>query len=399
MAGENRKRLEALPIFLQPRLRLFLSVDLVGSTASKQRPAFPIREPGRLWADGEMAPPWLSPIANFFGSFQEAFVREWRQFKNQIAPKLGIEVTIDPTFWKANGDELIFVKELVDRKEVLGCIDAWLKALKVVRKQLISEGLDVKATAWTAGFPVTNSEFVFQSGSVLSAAPFEDDPRLQQFSLLEQWHQDDPKTKNLVMDFIGPSVDIGFRLTSRATPRHFVISVDIAYLLSAIPFHTDDDIEIEDPVIFYGGRTELKGVLGGRPYPVFWIDAASKERFDQAEDALLKASPAQKSDIERFCLEFYRRNSTLMLLPFIFKEDVGNDHKKFPDNYIEALEHLRDKWEAEKQRYLDETEIESVSEDVSENLSEAESEKVKREIISAVKEQKVSQSSAKVEST
>src|SRR5581483_817302 len=125
MPSENRRRLEALPRFLQPKLRLFLSADLVGSTASKQRPNFPIREPGRLWADTGMAPAWLSPIANFFGAFQEAFVREWKVFRTLIAPKLGIEVSSDPTFWKANGDELIFEKELSDRKEILGCIDAW----------------------------------------------------------------------------------------------------------------------------------------------------------------------------------------------------------------------------------------------------------------------------------
>src|SRR5690348_15681874 len=124
MPNEHQKRLEGLPTFLQPKLRLFLSVDLVGSTASKQRPNFPIREPGKLWADGGMAPPWLSPIANFFGAFQEAFVREWRIFKNDVAPRLEIDARIDPSFWKANGDELIFVKELHDRKEILGCIDA-----------------------------------------------------------------------------------------------------------------------------------------------------------------------------------------------------------------------------------------------------------------------------------
>ena len=331
-----------------------------------------------------MAPPWLSPIANFFGAFQEAFVREWRLFKNQTAPTLGMEVTIDPSFWKANGDELIFVKELVDRKEILGCIDAWLKALKAVRQLLMPKGLDAKATAWTAGFPVTNSELVFQSGPVSSDVPFEDDPRLQQFFLLERWHQD-PNAQNLVMDFIGPSVDIGFRLTSHATPRRFVISVDIAYFLATT--HFSPDIDISDPSIFYGGRTELKGVLGGKPYPIFWIDAAAGEKFEQAEDVLLKVMPSQKGDVEKFCLEFYKRNSASMFLPFIFKES-GSEYKRFPDNYVEALEHICAKWEAERERYLGETQIESVVDDSSEKLSDAESEQIKREIISAVVEMK-----------
>lgn len=118
-------------------------------------------------------------------------------------------------------------------------------------------------------------------------------------------------------------------------------------------------------------------------YPVFWIDAAVGEKFEQTEDALLKLTPSQKGDVEKFCLEFYKRNLTLMFSPFIFKES-GNEYRKFPDNYIEALEHLCVKWQAEKERYLGETQIESPSEDGTEKLSDAESEQVKREIISAV---------------
>lgn len=386
MAGENRRRLEALPTFLQPRLRLFLSVDLVGSTASKQRPNFPIQEPLRFWADGEMAPPWLSPIANFFGSFRETFVREWRFFKNQIAPKLGINECIDPAFWKANGDELIFVKELVDRREILGCIDAWLKALKATRKQLLLKGLDVKATAWTAGFPVTNSELVFQSAPISSDTPYEDDPRLQQFSLLERWYEN-PGSQNLVMDFIGPSVDIGFRLTSHATPRRFIISLDIAYFLASTPLAPR--VQLIDPVIFYSGRTELKGVLGGKPYPIFWIDTAAGEQFEQREDILLKASHAQRDDIEKFCVEFYRLNSTAMFMPFILKEE-GVEYGKFPENYIEALEHLCTRWEEEKVRYSSETQIEVGADDSPEVLDDAESERVTQDIMSAVVEIKSS---------
>jgi hypothetical protein len=390
MPSENRKRLEALPIFLQPKLRLFLSVDLVGSTASKQRPNFPIREPGRLWADGGMAPPWLSPIANFFGSFQEAFVREWKIFKSQIGPKLGLDVTIDPSFWKANGDELIFVKELNDRKEILGCIDAWLKALKSVRSQLSASGLDVKATAWTAGFPVTNSELIFQVHPGIQTTLFEDDPRLQQFALLESWHKDPTSQNGMVMDFIGPSIDTGFRLASRSSPRHFVISIDIAYFLATAHLPASGVIDV--PPIFYQGKIELKGVLSGKPYPIFWIDTMAGHKFAETEDRLMGNTPAHADNIKFFCLEFYKDNSTLMFLPFIFREDESQ-YGEFPENYIEALEHLCSKWNDEKTRYLKETEVESGASDESEKLSDAESEKKEEDILSALAEVRSSKSS------
>lgn len=382
MTAENRNRLEALPTFLQPRLRLFLSADLVGSTASKQRPNFPIQEPKKLWADGSMAPPWLSPIANFFSSFREAFIREWKTFKSQTAPQLGINIRVDPSFWKANGDELIFVKELDDRKEILGCINAWIHALKVIRPHLQANGLDVKATAWTAGFPVTNSELVFEVNPGSRDVPFEGDSRLQQFALSETWHEGPGSQHSLIMDFIGPSIDIGFRLAAQSTSRRFVISIDIAYFLATAHLPPKNIIRV--PPILYGSRTELKGVLGGKPYPIFWIDTMAGEGQPHAEDRLLGVT--QLYDIKDFCLEFYQENSSLMFEPFIFREDE-KQYGEFPINYIEALEHLRFTWEAEKTRYSGQTAIVSAADDESEKLSEAEAIDKEKAIISAIESQ------------
>ena len=65
---------------------------------------------------------------------------------------------------------------------------------------------------------------------------------------------------------------------------------------------------------------------------------------------------------KNFVLNCYKRNATLMFSPFIFKES-GPEHRKFPDNYIEALELLCVRWQAEKERYLGETLIEFPNED------------------------------------
>lgn len=382
-ASENRRRLEALPTFLRPRFRLFLSIDLVGSTASKQRPNFPITEPGRLWADGGMAPPWLSPIANFFGSFREAFIREWKTFRGSIASELRIEVNIDPSFWKANGDELIFVKELDDRREILGCIHAWLLALKAVRPVLQKDGLDAKATAWTAGFPVTNSELVFQLNPGSQSDPYEDyedEPRLLQFSLLEKWYQESDSQISLLMDFIGPSIDIGFRLTAHSSARRFVISIDIAYFLANTPLPPTSKIKV--PPIIYGGKEVLKGVLGGKPYPIFWIDtmAPSSKEVPKPEDKLLNPPPL--TDISGFCVEFYRQHSADMFEPFIYREHESL-YGNFPRNYIAALEHLCVTWEKERGRYSGER-LDAAPSDETENLTDAEAAQKERDIIAAI---------------
>lgn len=379
-AIEKQRRLEALPIFLRPRFRLFLSVDLIGSTASKQRPNFPIKEPGRLWADGGMAPPWLSPIANFFGSFREAFIREWKIFRGSVSSELRIDVANDPTFWKANGDELIFVKELDDRREILGCMLAWLQALKAVRPILEKDGLDAKATAWTAGFPVTNSELVFQLNPGAQNAQYEDDPRLLQFSLLEKWYQDSASQISLLMDFIGPSIDIGFRLTAHSSARRFVISVDIAYFLANILLPPKSEAKI--PRILYGGKEVLKGVLGGKPYPIFWIDTKAPAPMEAAtpEDKLLGYT--QLRDVSDFCVDFYTEHSAEMFVPFIYREDE-NLYGNFPENYIEALEHLYGTWEKEKKRYSGEA-IDAASSEGIEGLTVEEVARKEEDIIAAI---------------
>lgn len=373
--------MDALPIFLQPKLRLFLSVDLVGSTAAKQKPNFPISEPRRLFADGGMAPPWLSPIANFFGAFQEAFAREWRVFKNQNGAKLGISVATDPSFWKANGDELIFVKELRDRREVLGCIDAWAKALKSIRPQLIKSNLDVKATAWTAGFPVTNSELVFLTHPASDDVPFEDDSRLQQFDLLEKSYKVGSDKGEFVVDYIGPSIDTGFRLTSASTPRKFVVSVDVAYLLTTAQQPPETVIDLLP--IFFSGNTVFKGVLGGKPYPVIWLDTMAGEKFHEAEDRLAGIKHATVEDIKSYCIQFYKENNTFMFLPFIFREHESQ-FGEFPVNYIEAMEHLCEKWQKERNRYIGETDIASIAGNGAEQLSESEAEAKTKEILALV---------------
>src|ERR1051326_8348657 len=77
-----------LPDGLKPRLRLFLSIDLVGSTAFKQ---------SRL--------AWLPAILDFYRDFDQlmhAQFRAYRQRSNCPVPP--------PEFWKSNGDELLYTR-------------------------------------------------------------------------------------------------------------------------------------------------------------------------------------------------------------------------------------------------------------------------------------------------
>jgi hypothetical protein len=250
----------------------------------------------------------------------------------------------------------VYYKDIADRRELFVCLQAWKAAVLKYQIQLRSNGpLDIKATAWTAGFPVTNVEIVFESKILpenmsLSDVPLGEDSRVNQFTLLSRYYEG--QTNNLVLDFLGPTIDTGFRLTSRATPRKMVISVDVAYFLSVnnnMPAQSAKEENLKPFKIRFDGAVDLKGVLAGKPYPLFWIDMHSDHAFAIAEDKILAAQHLALKDVGDFCEAFYADNSAFLMKPFIVYED-NNLYGEIPERYIECLEHLKDRWLGEKQR-------------------------------------------------
>lgn len=123
------------PKFLQPKILLFLSIDLVGSTAHKQSPSFPVGDPDEFYQEGEVHPSWMSPIGNFYSRYGILFEENWKKYKQKLE-KNSIPYGEDPALWKANGDELIYIKEIKNRKELYGCLDAWYSTVIEYRAEL-----------------------------------------------------------------------------------------------------------------------------------------------------------------------------------------------------------------------------------------------------------------------
>jgi hypothetical protein len=365
---------------LKPCGRLFLSVDLVGSTAHKQNTSFPLSVDDPSWPEGELSPPWLSSISDFFAQFGRVFNEGWDEYceyaKNKSLPSGSA-----PQLWKANGDELIYVKELNDRRELYGCLDAWIRSLRSYRSELQKHGsLDVKGTCWFAGFPITNSEIVFQQNVGLDDDNFADDPRLRQLYLREKWHQSSTGDSTLIRDFIGPSIDIGFRLTGLASPRKMIISLDVAYFIATahLPSGSPSERRLEWFNTVYDGRKPLKGVLNGKPYPVFWIDVTKDEPLAQAEDKLLNhIKYCSEKEIMEFCENFFVEHRGSMLKPFLINEP-DEQYGIIPENYFEFLEYLQDRWQSEKERYENEMAENSPDQEEGEKLSSAEMKDIAR---------------------
>jgi hypothetical protein len=263
----------------QWKLRFFASIDLVGSTAYKQR--------CRL-SDDEVA--WALSFQQFYS---------WFSGRLSSNPVLS-PVEVSPlTSWKTLGDEILFYADITNHCEVIVHLQNLRQAICSYNQLDKSHTMPCKATAWLGGFPVNN------------------------------WTVYD--NKNTPSDFIGTSIDCGFRLTKLSTPRKIAISIDLALMIA--DYYENSPTDQNHLKIHYDGKQELKGVLGGIPYPIFWIDA------DYAfiiEDNLLGKNYCTTKDMKLFCDNYFSSNSASLNRPFI-----ENDPKY---NYIpEEIHRQREK--------------------------------------------------------
>lgn len=257
-AAERKVFPDDFPEGLKPRLRLFLSVDLVGSTPYKQSRQI-----------------WRPEIVSFYRNFDYILQTKYRAF-SEGRTDLGEA----PEFWKSNGDELLYTCELQTLSHAHAVMHVWLSALDEYRSMNdeISKHLDVKSTAWIGLFPAPNAEIFFRRGVSHLAAPDADDATLVQAELREEWYAN-RATTTITRDFVGPSIDTGFRLTSWASPRRLIISVDLAFLLTGAYSKGVGPLQLH-----LSGRDTLKGIIGNQPYPTIWIPvgggaAAPEERM------------------------------------------------------------------------------------------------------------------------
>ena len=352
----------SIPRFLKPRLRLFLSVDLVGSTRLKQGAGFPIQDQDHEGSWFKVGPQWFPPIAEFYRSLEHEFSTLWHEYSSsEIATEFA--PGDPPELWKAMGDELVYEKILSEPYQVAFCCAIWVKAVDRFRKTLKEKyppELDVKCAAWTAGFPIGNSEIVFQR-NVSGRNQFEEyeDPRFQHYYLLDEWYRG--KNRNgLAKDYAGPSIDIGFRLGSLSTPRKFIVSLEVALMIASIqiPKTKMQKLKLRRPDILYDGMAELKGV---DPYPVFWVDtrfvnSEPQRQASVSEDDLLR--PLDRSSVHDFCHEFFDATDDKRLRPFIQGCSV-QEFSTPPDNFDANIKAMAKKWADEKRRI--ETQLKAAS--------------------------------------
>lgn len=368
----------------RPKLKLFLSADIVGSTAYKQsQEALPI---------GEVASrDWAKHIQQFYTNFSDDFRKAWKSLK-VIAEASGADSGLQntnegmfgpsPVFWKTVGDEVLFWKELQSEHQIWLTLSAWMEAVAKSREWLKRHGLDVKSTAWTAGFPVfnrviANPQFIdtaeIAKNQTIEKRPGEPEPLYNpaQVEFLESKKTDllvanailvdvyyKTKRYGQYIDFIGPNIDLGFRISNHSSTRRMTISTDLAYLMAKsgtsrylIRFDpVFEALDIEGRLenigrlceasegdtltmhfgklsLYYSGMTKLKGVLGEVDYPRFWVNTEQDESLDYHKSELWGGvlSSLGWTTVGGFSDAFFKDRKNYTVPPFIHEESLKGE--------------------------------------------------------------------------
>jgi hypothetical protein len=200
--------------------RLFLSVDMVGSTEFKAR------------FTGQGAEAWLGIFKTFFTSFPLMVAGQVGHafLEDDATPAISV--------WKVMGDEVVFVCEPGSPEELTTMVVTVLRTMALYEERHFGQlPLRLKGTAWLAEFDDQNIEI-----------------EIPELSSGDGQH----------VDFIGPDIDLGFRIGKFARPGIMVVSLDV---LEAMLGAANAD----RAAFYLMGREALKGVMFGRSYPIVWM--------------------------------------------------------------------------------------------------------------------------------
>ena len=291
-----------LPESLHPKQRIFLSIDIIGSTSIKSE--LVCKDNSQyLWANSILA--FLPEVEIIYRSkFIEMVEKHCSRdhCKKHCIPskkKNKAKLSAMAKVWKYIGDEVVLVAELTC-KEHQPALHILALAETVKHFNSVFSDKDVplsfKGTAWVAAFPVTNIE-------------------------IELPNQDNKTLK----DYLGPSIDLGFRLAKYSTKERLMMSASLAYLITNSP-------PLKNPVesnhslpLCFGGTAELKGVKNGR-HPLIWYSINQTLESDLCR---IK----NNSDLLGFIkTEHFKENE---ILPFIF--DKSHADPKYDEMYKKAI--------------------------------------------------------------
>jgi len=268
------------------RVRLFLSVDLAGSTAFKSQTP---------------TSKWVKVFKEFYSSFLETFASNFLKYcHNNPSECLNFESEA-PKLWKTVGDEVIFVNRVDSCFQVFAYVHAFRLTLEEYGKKLASVDdtrmLDVKGNGWIASFPSPNQTFELPNS----------DDEGEGFGLVSEAVEDSADKSPSKYDFLGKGIDYGFRIGKNSRPDLFTISPGLAWILCKA--NVNDEYEKFRFEFVFEGVSPLKGVLNGEKYPVIGINTernSKRKRLNNLESQLSGFTAPKDKDLGGYLKEFVK---------------------------------------------------------------------------------------------
>jgi hypothetical protein len=244
------------------RLRLFLSVDLVGSTAFKSK-------------DDETNLVWIKAFQKFYEQFPKMFRKNYREFCSD-APEIDTnEKLITPKVWKTIGDEIIFVNRVHSVAHLAAYVISFRKTLITFGDEVNGTyKLNTKGNGWIAAFPTPNRSIRLALDAKEESYSSNDDILTE----ADEVSVDDTPSQ---FDFLGKGIDGGFRISRNSAVDAMTLSPALAYLLCRAHKNVETtkfncQFSFREPEVF-------KGVMGGKKYPVVSLITSRDEAHEKVE--------------------------------------------------------------------------------------------------------------------
>lgn len=257
----------------KPELYLFLSVDIINSTKLKYPPELECKltpeDSECPLSKKELNCPltkskciskindkdyWFTSIRRFYEEFPE----QLKQQINSTKAEFGTPDIEDCKIWKLIGDEILFSVKINKKDEVPCIIKAFEKTIDEWYSNDEHKTIHLKGCAWIGQIP-----FIDKKVKVMDA-----------------------------IDFLGTSIDCGFRLGKYADENLIVLSIEVVDLCEKCNnFHLE---------IRYFKSEKLKGVLNNFNYPIFTLVLSNCQKTLEQELLFNENSIAIKSYIDAY---------------------------------------------------------------------------------------------------
>ena len=198
---------------------LYMSVDIADSTSFKGT------------AHGlDDDPLWLEAFETFFKEVPLVLI-------GQIATAFATtDYLPNITVWKVIGDEIVFRAQARSAEEALLITEAFYRTVVIYDARFVERWpLRLRGCCWAARFPGRNIEIKIPEMAGIG-----------------------------YVDYLGPDVDLGFRLMSQADRGQVIVSLNLAEALASLP-------DRRGLQFHYVDRKILKGIFDGRPYPLILV--------------------------------------------------------------------------------------------------------------------------------